>query len=122
MAKVYPNLNMNTLNISKETEMNDDHNDEDNYKQQKDYTPARPANSFRVILVLNSSGQRLDTVLLTSLREQKQNLDLKNISRSVYKELFSTGKILIKGQRAKPSSTLAKGETFVDILGYKGEA
>jgi 23S rRNA-/tRNA-specific pseudouridylate synthase len=84
---------------------------EDN-QESRDYTPARPANSFRVVLVLNSSGQRLD--------EQKQSLDLKNISRSVYKELFSTGKILIKGQRAKPSSSLAKGETFVDILGYKG--
>lgn len=106
--------------------MSEDHNDDENYKdnhkEQKDYTPTRPANSFRVILVLNTSGQRLDAVLLIRLREQKQSLDLKNISRSVYKELFSTGKILIKGQRAKPSSTLAKGKTFVDILGYKGEA
>ena len=84
----------------------------------KDHTPLQPKNSFRVILDLNTSGQRLDAVLLKSLREQSENLDLKNISRSVYKELFSSGQILIKGQRAKPSSTLAKGETFVDILGY----
>lgn len=84
----------------------------------KDYTPIQPKNSFRVILDLNTSGQRLDAVLLKALRDQKENLNLKNISRSVYKELFSSGKILIKGQRAKPSSTLAKGETFVDILGY----
>ncbi len=85
---------------------------------QKDHTPVQPKNSFRVILDLNTSGQRLDAVLLKNLREQSKSLDLKNISRSVYKELFSSGKILIKGQRAKPSSTLAKGETFVDILGY----
>jgi 23S rRNA-/tRNA-specific pseudouridylate synthase len=91
---------------------------EDN-PQAVDHTPIRPKNSFRVILDLNSSGQRLDALLLKSLREQNQNIDLKNISRSVYKELFSSGKIMIKGQRAKPSSTLAKGETFVDILGYK---
>lgn len=84
----------------------------------KDHTPVQPKNSFRVILDLNTSGQRLDAILLKSLRDQKENLNLKNISRSVYKELFSSGKILIKGQRAKPSSTLAKGETFVDILGY----
>jgi hypothetical protein len=93
--------------------------DENSYVA-KDHTPLRPPNSFRVILVINTTGQRMDAVLLQKLREQGQNLDLKNISRSVYKELFSTGKILIKGQRAKPSSTLARGETFVDILGYKG--
>lgn len=85
----------------------------------KDHTPECPPNSFRVILDLNTSGQRLDALLLKSLREQNKNIDLKNISRAQYKELFSTGKIVIKGQRAKPSSTLAKGETFVDILGYK---
>jgi len=85
----------------------------------KDHTPERPPNSFRVILDLNTSGQRLDALLLKSLRDQNKNIDLKNISRTQYKELFSNGKILIKGQRAKPSSTLAKGETFVDILGYK---
>lgn len=86
----------------------------------KDHTPERPPNSFRVILDLNSSGQRLDAILLKNLREQNKNADLKNITRTQYKELFSTGKVMIKGQRAKPSSTLAKGETFVDILGYKG--
>lgn len=85
---------------------------------QKDHTPVQPKNSFRVILDLNTSGQRLDAILLKTLRDQSENSDLKNISRAVYKELFSSGKILIKGQRAKPSSTLAKGETFVDILGY----
>ncbi len=84
----------------------------------QDNIPTKPANSFRVILELNSSGSRLDAILLKFLRDQKGNLDLQNISRTTFKELFQTGKILIKGQRAKPSSTLAKGTTYVDILGY----
>lgn len=84
----------------------------------QDHIPIRPPNSYRVILELNSSGSRLDSVLLKILREQKDNLDLQNISRTVYKDLFQSGKIMIKGQRAKPSSTLAKGTTYVDILGY----
>ncbi len=83
-----------------------------------DHVPPRPPKSFRVILELNSSGVRLDAVLLKSLREQKENLDLQNITRTTFKTLFQTGKILIKGQRAKPSSTLAKGTTYIDILGY----
>ncbi len=84
------------------------------------HVPPRPENSFRVILDLNTSGQRLDAILLKMLREQNENAELKAVSRTTYKELFSTGKIMIKGQRAKPSSTLAKGETYVDIMGYKG--
>lgn len=84
----------------------------------QDHIPVRPAGSFRVVLELNSSGSRLDSVLLKTLREQKENLDLQNISRTVYKDLFQSGKIMIKGQRARPSSTLAKGTTYVDILGY----
>jgi hypothetical protein len=43
---------------------------------------------------------------------------LREISRTKMKELFTTGRILIKGQRATPSSALAKGITYVDILGY----
>ena len=84
----------------------------------QDHIPVRPPNSYRVVLELNSSGSRLDSVLLKILREQKENLDLQNISRTVYKDLFQSGKIMIKGQKAKPSSTLAKGTTYVDILGY----
>ena len=84
----------------------------------KDHTPLQPKHSFRVILEITTSGQRLDAILLKSLREQNEQLALKNISRTVFKDLFSTGKILIKGQRARPSSALAKGQTFVDILGY----
>ncbi len=84
----------------------------------QDHIPVRPSGSFRVVLELNSSGSRLDSVLLKTLREQKENLDLQNISRTVYKNLFQSGKVMIKGQRARPSSTLAKGITYVDILGY----
>lgn len=83
-----------------------------------DHVPPQPPHSFRVILELNSSGVRLDAVLLKSLRDQKENLDLQNITRTTFKTLFQTGKILIKGQRAKPSSTLAKGTTYIDILGF----
>jgi hypothetical protein len=55
---------------------------------------------------------------LAALHDQDDNAKLKAISRSKFKELFSTGKVLIKGQRATPSSALAKGITYVDILGF----
>jgi hypothetical protein len=62
--------------------------------------------------------RRLDAVLLAALKKQNENLDLREISRLKFKELFTTGKILIKGQRATPSSNVAKGITYIDILGY----
>lgn len=83
-----------------------------------DNIPARPAKSFRITLDLPRSEKRMDNVLLKALREQNENAKLKEISRAEFKELFTTGKILIKGQRAKPSSALATGTTYVDILGY----
>lgn len=78
--------------------------------------PEQPANSFRVILQLDYPESRMDNVLLNALREQNENLTLKNISRAALKELFAKKKILIKGQRAKQNSALAKGTTYVDIL------
>jgi hypothetical protein len=57
-------------------------------------------------------------VLLAALKKQNENLNLREISRTKFKELFTTGKILIKGQRATPTSALAKGTTYIDILGY----
>ena len=84
--------------------------------EKKDFTPPQPKNSFRVVITMNRSGERLDAMLLQKLREQKENLTLFNISRMAYKELFASGKITIKGQKAKPSSTLAKGDTYIDIL------
>ena len=60
----------------------------------------------------------MDNTLLAALKEQKENLNLRNISRQGLKNLFLEGRIHIKGQQAKPSSGLAKGVTYVDILGY----
>lgn len=84
----------------------------------QDFTPSQPPKSFRIALDLNKSVKRLDSVLLAALHEQNDNVKLKAITRSKFKELFNTGKILIKGQRATPSSALAKGTTYVDILGF----
>ncbi len=80
--------------------------------------PERPANSFRVTLNLDYAEDRMDNVLLEALRKQDENQELKEISRGALKELFNQKKILIKGQRAKSNSSLAKGITYVDILGY----
>lgn len=80
--------------------------------------PAKPANSFRIALTLDYPEDRMDNVLLKALREQDENPKLKEISRSALKELFNQKKIMIKGQRAKSNSALAKGTTYVDILGY----
>ncbi len=82
--------------------------------------PERPENSFRITLTLNNKQPRLDTILLEAIRAQETNLELKRISRTAFKDLFYEKKILIKGQAAKPSSSLAKGITYVDILGYEG--
>lgn len=78
--------------------------------------PPIPVNSFRVVLNLEKAEKRIDTVLLAAIRAQNENIKLKNISRTEFKELFTTGKILIKGQRAKTSSSLTKGITYVDII------
>jgi hypothetical protein len=60
----------------------------------------------------------MDNKLLASLKEQTENPQLQAISRAALKKLFTDGRIQIKGQRARPSSALAKGITYVDILGY----
>ena len=80
--------------------------------------PPKPPNSFRVILEL-SSRQRIDGILLENLKNQTANSALKNISRTGLKKLFKDKRIHLKGQSAVPSSMLAEGTTFVDILGYK---
>ena len=81
--------------------------------------PPQPKNSFRITLDLYRSEKRLDNVLLLAIKNQNENLDLREISRSAYKALFNSGKIQIKGQNARPSSAVAKGITYVDILGFK---
>ncbi len=80
--------------------------------------PVRPPDSFRVTLTLEWPESRMDNVLLNALREQDENMTLKNISRGALKQLFTDKKIMIKGQRAKSNSSLAKGITHVDILGF----
>ena len=78
--------------------------------------PVQPANSFRVTITLDYGADRLDGVLLDALKRQTESEKYKNISRSALKTLFIDGKVTIKGQRAKPSSSLAKGVTYIDIL------
>lgn len=80
--------------------------------------PEQPANSFRIKLELEWPEDRMDNTLLNALREQNENEELKKISRAALKDLFTKKKIMIKGQRAKSNSALAKGVTYVDILGF----
>lgn len=83
---------------------------------QADYVPPKPPRAFRLTLELNSRVARMDNVLLAALKEQKEDLNLRIITRQGLKNLFIEGKIQIKGQRARPSSALAKGTTYIDIL------
>lgn len=83
-----------------------------------EHVPAKPANSARIVITLDYPESRMDNILLKACRDQDENLNLKNISRGALKALFTAGKIMIKGQRAKSSSALAKGVTYVDIIGY----
>lgn len=72
--------------------------------------------AYRVKLVMNSRQPRLDVHLLEALRAQEDNPFLKRISRTQFKRLFDEKKILIKGQPAKPSSSLHTGITYVDVI------
>ncbi|MBX3039608.1 MAG: hypothetical protein KF789_02730 [Bdellovibrionaceae bacterium] len=83
-----------------------------------EFIPPQPPRSFRVVLDLSKAAKRLDVVLLAALRDQKENLNLHTISRVAFKKLFTEGRVLIKGQRATVSSGVAKGITYIDILGY----
>jgi GMP synthase PP-ATPase subunit len=80
------------------------------------HTPPPMEGAFRLKLVMNSRQKRLDVHLLEALRGQDDNESLKRISRSRFKKLFDDKKVLIKGQPAKPSSSLATGTTYVDII------
>lgn len=74
--------------------------------------------AFRIALTLDRNESRMDSILLQALRDQDENLTLKVISRGALKDLFTNKRIMIKGQRAKANSSLAKGVTYIDILGY----
>lgn len=78
--------------------------------------PALKPGAFRVTLTLANACPRLDQVLLGELRKQNSNMELKNISRTAFKDLFKKRRVSIKGQFAVPSSPLAAGTTYVDIL------
>jgi len=80
--------------------------------------PPRPRGSFRITLNLSVPAARLDTILIEALRNQSRNKDLSILSRAKLKELFAKKRVRIKNQAATPSSSLAKGVTYVDILGY----
>ncbi len=82
--------------------------------------PAQPADAYRVVLELTSSKPRLDQVLLEALRKTTHPR-LKRISRTDFKELFKKKHVRIKGQPATPSSAIAQGTTYVDIIGYADE-
>jgi 23S rRNA-/tRNA-specific pseudouridylate synthase len=79
-------------------------------------TTEQPKNSIRITITLSTPRSRIDQVLIEELRKQTANPELKNISRTAFKELFKNKKVRIKGQSAVPSSSLAKGTTYVDIL------
>ena len=83
-----------------------------------DSIPAPMPNSYRIVLQLENAEPRMDNVLLKALRDQDENQKLKMLSRTALKDLFNEKKIFIKGQRAKSSSALSKGVTYVDILGF----
>lgn len=78
--------------------------------------PPQPENTVRVTLILERRSDRLDSVLLEAIRQQQTNPNLREISRSALKALFNKKKIQIKGQPARPSSSLATGTTYVDIF------
>lgn len=80
--------------------------------------PPQVPNAFRIAISLDQPEPRLDNILLNALREQTEHPTLKIISRGALKKLFAEKKIMIKGQNARPASSLARGTTYVDILGY----
>lgn len=77
--------------------------------------PAQPNNSTRITLTLKVRQPRLDNVLIEATKTD-ENLIKKSITRTSLKNLFNKKKIQIKGQNAKPSSAIAAGTTYVDIL------
>ena len=86
------------------------------------HVPAQPKNSYRVQLQLTSGVSRMDSVLMQALRAQNDVLELKNISREQFKKLFKDKRVLIKDQVARPSSALASGTTYVDLIGFAAKA
>ena len=86
------------------------------------HIPPAPENSYRITLEITSRAPRMDSVLIQALRNQNDIPELKTLSREQFKKLFKEKRVLIKDQIAHPSSGLAKGITYVDILGYSKQA
>ena len=80
--------------------------------------PAKVEGSFRVTITLDSAAERMDDVLLNALQAQDENAELKSISKRALKRLFDDKKVFIKGQRAKATSRVNQGVTYVDISGF----
>lgn len=80
------------------------------------HAPPLVEGAFRIVLKMNSRQPRLDAHLLEALRAQEENVFLKRISRTQFKKLFDDKHVLIKGQPAKPSSSLNTGTTYVDVI------
>lgn len=98
---------------------NDDTESSNNSGGERSFAaPPQPEGAVRVTLRLSSGGHRIDAVLLEELRNNAEQSALRNISRAGLKRLFKERRIVIKGQSAVPSSSLAAGTTFVDILGF----
>ncbi len=96
--------------------MNTDHQDSETPSAASETNvPPLQEGAFRVVLKMNSRQPRLDVHLLEALRASEHS-ELKRISRTQFKKLFDDKKILIKGQPAKPSSSLNTGTTYVDVL------
>ena len=76
----------------------------------------QPENSFRVTLDLERPKERLDYILIDTLKQQNENETLSRISKAQLKRLFSEKKVLIKGQNAKAKSPINSGITYIDIL------
>lgn len=85
------------------------------------HEPKKPENSYRVTLELRNRAPRLDSLLLEALRAQDEVLELQHISRGKFKRMFDEKRILIKGQPARPSSSIAAGTTYVDVLLDEGD-
>lgn len=77
--------------------------------------PNVPNNATRIVIELTWPESRLDNVLLEKIRNE-EDAKLRSISRGTLKKMFHEGKVQIKGQNAKPSSSLAKGTTYVDLF------
>jgi len=78
--------------------------------------PDKPENSFRIKLELENKELRLDTILLDALQKQNENEELKHISKTQLKKLFTNKRVYIKGQNAKANSSINSGISYIDIL------